>query len=129
MAGKKQTLEVSVLNAVLRNVSYTSPATVYAGLFTVAPTDTTGGTECADGAYARLAVTFGAPSGSPSSAANTNQLDFGICSGAGYTVVAVAVFDAVSGGNQLYWNTVTNKAIATGDRYQIPIGQLTVSED
>jgi len=128
MAGKKQALEVQILNAILRNTTYTSPTTVYAGLFTTAPTDTTAGTECSDSGYARLAVTFGAPSGSPSQTANTNQLDFGIAV-ASYTVVAFAIFDAVSSGNQLYWNTVTNKTIAIGDRYQVPIGNLTISED
>lgn len=128
MAGKKQSLEVSVLNAVLRGVTYTSPSTVYAALYTVAPTDSTGGTEVSDPSYARQAVTFSAPSGSPSSTSNTNQLDFPIATTT-YTVVAVAICDASSGGNQLYLNTVTNKTINSGDRYQIPTGQFTITED
>jgi hypothetical protein len=128
MAGKKQTLEQAILNAVLRNTAYTSPTTVYAALFTSAPTDTAGGTECADAGYARLPVTFGAPSGSPSACANSGQLDFGIAQSS-YTVVAVAICDALTSGAQLYTVAVTSKAIAAGDRYQIPAGSLTVSED
>lgn len=128
MAGKKQSLEFAVLNAVLRNISFTSPANVYVALFTVAPTDTTNGTEVSDPAYARQAVTMGSPSGSPSTTTNTNQLDFPIAT-TSYTVVAFAVCDALTGGNQLYWNTVTNKTINSGDRYQVPVGQLVITED
>lgn len=129
MAGKKTALEVQILNAILRNTSYTSPATVYVGLFTAAPTDSAAGTEVSDSAYARLATTFAAPSGSPSSTSNSNQLDFGIVAGGGYTVVAFAVFDALTSGNQLYWAAVTSQAQATGTRYQFPIGACVVTED
>jgi hypothetical protein len=128
MAGKKQTYEQSILN-LLRATNITAPTTVYVALYTTAPTDTTGGTECTDSAYARLAVTFGAPSGSPSQVANTNQLDFGIVAGGGYTVVAFAICDALTSGNQLYWASVTSTALTTGQRYQFPVGSLTVTED
>lgn len=128
MAGKKQTIEAAVLSCYLRGTSITAPSAVYVALYTVAPTDTTAGTEVSDAGYARLAVTFGAPSGSPSVCANSAQLDFGIAVGS-YTVVAIAVCDALTSGNQLYTQAVTNKAIAAGDRYQVPAGALTVTED
>jgi len=37
-------LEDKILKHVFTNVAYTSPTTVYVGLFTVAPTDVGGGT-------------------------------------------------------------------------------------
>jgi hypothetical protein len=129
MAGKTTYLERAGMT------TYLKTATAYAALFTAAPTDAGGGTECADAGYTatgRLAVTFGSFTAAPSSGsrlANTNQLDFGVASGGGYTVVAVGLYDAVTGGNLLYWATVTSTAIATSSRYQIAIGGLTADED
>lgn len=60
MAGASDYLETALLNHVLRNSSYTSPTTVYAALYTAAPTDAGGGTEIAAAGYARVAVTTGA---------------------------------------------------------------------
>jgi hypothetical protein len=62
MAEMSNYLENALINATLRNTSYTSPATVYVGLYTTDPTDADTGTEVSGGSYARTAVTFGAPS-------------------------------------------------------------------
>ena len=51
-------LENALLNATLRNTTYTSPATVYAALFTTDPTDDGSGTECTGSGYARKAITL-----------------------------------------------------------------------
>ena len=55
-------LENALINATLRNTTYTSVATVYVSLWTTDPTDAGSGTEVSGGSYARTAVTFGAPS-------------------------------------------------------------------
>ena len=55
-------LENALINATLRNTTYTSVATVYVSLWTSDPTDAGSGTEVSGGSYARQAVTFGAPS-------------------------------------------------------------------
>ena len=62
MAEFSNYLENAIIDAVLRNTSYTSPTTVYVGLFTTDPTDADSGTEVSGGSYARTAVTFSAPS-------------------------------------------------------------------
>ena len=62
MAEFSNYLENALINAVLRNTSYTSPTTVYVSLYTTDPTDADSGTEVSGGLYARTAVTFGAPS-------------------------------------------------------------------
>ena len=62
MAEMSNYLENALINATLRNTSYTSPTTVYMGLYTSDPTDANTGTEVSGGSYTRMAVTMGAPS-------------------------------------------------------------------
>ncbi len=129
MAAKSQTLDNNVLNAVLRNATYTGPATVYVALFTAAPTPTTSGTEVVDSNYARVAATFGAASGAASS--NTGSLAFFGAGAAGSpgTIVAVAIMDASTSGNVLYFgNLATSKTVNTGDTLSFAIGALTITE-
>ena len=76
MAEISNFLENAIINATLRNTTYTSPATVYVGLFTSDPTDAGSGTEVSGGSYARTAVTFGAPSNGTST--NSAALKNGI---------------------------------------------------
>lgn len=90
---------------VYRNVSYTPPATVYLGLYSVKPAlDGTGGTELVTGSspgYARVAVSFNAWANGNSD--NSAQVDFPANSGGSNWVEAVAwgIFDASSAGNLL----------------------------
>lgn len=127
MDAKSDYLENAVLNHVLRNVTLTSPATVYLALFTVAPTDVGGGTEVSGGSYARQAVTFAAPvSGS---VANSGAVTFPLATADWGTIVAGAIFDAVSGGNMLYYGALaTSKVVATNDQISFANGSITVSE-
>lgn len=129
MAAKNQTLANSILSAVLRNVAYTSPTTVYAGLYTVTPTPTSSGTEDADANYARIAVTFSAPAAGTTS--NSGTLAFygaGRAAGSA-TIVAVAISDALTLGNQLYFGLLTvAKTVATADTLQFAATALAVSE-
>lgn len=131
MAGKSDYLESAILNHVLRNTAYTSPTTVYVGLYTVAPSDTGGGTEVSGNGYARVAVTFSAPSGTSPTTCNNQDVLFAANTGSDWgTVVAFGIFDASSAGNLLYWNTLTaSKAIAVGDQAHFAASSLTISED
>jgi len=74
MAEISNYLENAIINATLRNTTYTSPATVYVSLWTSDPTDAGSGTEVSGGSYARTAVTFGAPSGGVST--NSAAVEF-----------------------------------------------------
>jgi hypothetical protein len=137
MAGKSNYLSAAMLNAVLRNTAYSSPATVYVGLFSTAPTDNSGAgsVEISGGGYARQAATFGAPSVTSGNAgeqvANSATLTFGPATGADWpTAVAFGVFDAVTSGHLLYWAALTvNKTIQQGDSGSFSAGALTVTED
>ena len=63
MAEFSNYLENKVLDHVLRNTSYTSPTTVYVGLYTSDPTDAGSGTEVSGGSYARQSLSVTTASG------------------------------------------------------------------
>ena len=124
---KSDYLKAVILNHVLRATVYTSPATVYAALFTVAPTDAGGGTEVTGGSYTREAITFAAPAGGQVS--DSADVLFPIATADWGTIVAFAVFDMPTGGNMLYWAALAApREILTNDQFRFPSGQLIVSE-
>jgi hypothetical protein len=110
---KSDFLENELLDHVLGNAAYTAPANVFLGLFSVAPTDTGGGTEITGGAYPRKQVAnnstnFPAASGGSKSLAVTQVFDVAPAGLA--TAVAWGVFDASTGGNLLYWGWLGSDA-------------------
>jgi hypothetical protein len=125
MAGKSTTHEATVLN-ILRATNVTAPANVYVALYSVAPTDSGGGTEVTGGGYARQLAGFAAPSGTPRTVANAAEILFTMPA---VTVNAFGILDASSGGNLLYWITITPKAYDAGDQARFAAGGLTVTED
>lgn len=134
MAGSKSDfLENEILDHVLGNAAYTAPGTVYIALFTVAPTDSGGGTECTGGSYARVTVTNNAtnwPAASGGAKSNGTEIVFVEATASWGTVLAFGIFDAITAGNLLYWATLTvNKAIDTGDTAKFAVGDLDVTED
>jgi len=126
MAEMSTYLENALINATLRNTSYTSPATVYVGLYTSDPTDANTGTEVSGGSYTRTAVTMGAPSNGVST--NTAAVEFPQASGTWGTVGWIGILDATSSGNLLYHTALdTSKTISSGDIFKIAIGGLSVT--
>jgi hypothetical protein len=120
-------LENKLVAHTFSNTAYTSPTTVYVALYTVAPTDSTSGTEVSGGAYARQSATF---TTTGNAATNSSAIEYPTAT-AGYgTVVAVAILDASSGGNMLaYASLAANKTIDTGDVFRIPAGDLDITLD
>lgn len=119
-------LENALINATLRNTSYTSPTTVYVGLHTADPTDAGTGTEVSGGSYARTSVTFGSPSNGAST--NSAAVEFPQATADWGTVSHIGIWDASSSGNLLYHTALdTSKAIATGDIFKIATGNLSVT--
>ena len=126
MTAMSNYLENALINATLRNTSYTSPSTVYVALFTSDPTDAGSGTECSGGAYARQSATFGAPSDGASSI--SADVEFPQATGSWGTITHFGIFDASSSGNLLYHGALTaSKTIATGDVIKITSSNLTVT--
>lgn len=126
MAEMSNYLENALINATLRNTSYTSPSVVYLGLYTSDPTDADTGTEVSGGSYARQAITFGAPSNGVTT--NTAAIEFPQATGNWGTVGWIGIEDALSGGNLLYHSPLdASKTIASGDIFKIAIGSLSVT--
>lgn len=126
MAEMSNYLENALINATLRNTSYTSPATVYLGLYTSDPTDADTGTEVSGNGYVRQAITFGAPSNGVST--NSAAIEFPQATGSWGTVAYVGIRDASTSGNLLFHSPLdASKAIATGDVFRIAIGSLSVT--
>ena len=129
MAAKSQFLDQAVLNGVLRNSAYTPAATVYAALNTTTSTPTVPGTEVVDANYMRIAVTFAAPVGA--SVANSGTLAFFGAGALGgpYTIVEVAIYDALTVGHELYYgNLAVSKTVNTGDTLSFAASALSVTE-
>lgn len=133
MGSKSDVYEVDILKATTgqaTSILTTTPITPYVALYTVAPTDSSGGTECSGGSYARVAANgkFGTPSAG--SVANNAVITFPTATASWGTVVAFAILTASSGGSMLMWGALgTSKAVGTGDTPSFAVGQLTLTED
>ena len=126
MAEFSNYLENALINAVLRNTTYTSPATVYVSLYTTDPTDADSGTEVSGGSYARTAVTFGAPSNGVST--NSADVTFPTATAGWGTVTHIGIHDASTSGNLLFHTPLdTAKTIDSGDIFKIETGNLSVT--
>lgn len=126
MAQMSNFLENALINATLRNTAYTSPTSVFVGLFLTDPTDAGSGTEVSGGSYAREVATFAAPTNGVS--ATNADVQFAQCTATWGTVTHFGIFDALTTGNLLYHGSLTaSKTIETGDVFKITAGNLTVT--
>jgi hypothetical protein len=115
----------SMANAVLRNTSYTSPASVYATLYSVSPTVSTSGTELTGNGYARQLTTFAAPTAGATS--SNVAITFGAATGNNWpTVVAFGIVDASTSGNILFYKSISGRNIQVGDSLVIDSGDITI---
>ena len=130
MSDASDYLENAVLDHTLGTTPYTQP-TAYIALYTVAPTDSTAGTEVSAGlGYTRQAVTFGAASGG--TASNSAQITIGPNTTTNWgDIVGVALVDSstIGAGNILFYTAISAVNITIGDRFFQNIGDLTVSLD
>jgi hypothetical protein len=128
MAEFSNYLENKVLDHVLRNTSYTSPTTVYVGLFTSDPTDAGSGTECTGSAYARQTLSVTTASGGI--VTSSADVTFPQATGSWGTISHLGILDALTSGNLLMHTPLTtSKTIDNGDILKISSGNLTVTLD
>lgn len=120
-------LENKVLLHVFDNTAYTSPSTVYVGLFTTDPTDAGTGTEVSGGSYARQSASFTV---SNNTATTDAAIEFPTATASWGTITHVGLFDAVSSGNLLAHSSLTaDKTIDSGDVLRIPSGDIDITLD
>jgi hypothetical protein len=126
MAELTDFMENKIIDHMLRNQSYTPPATVYVALFTTATADDGSGTEVSGGAYARQAVTLDAAEEGASE--NSADITFPTATADWGTVTHLALFDALTGGNMLMHSPLDeSKTINNGDTFKINAGALDVT--
>ena len=118
-------LETEILDHVFAGAAYTAPSTLYLGLFTAAPGEAGGGTELSGSAYVRKAIAF-TTSGDTTS--NNAAVEFPTATGSWGTVTHVGVFDALTSGNLMVYATLSaSKAVASGDVFRVPSGDLDIT--
>lgn len=135
MSAAANYLENEILDHVLGKGTrdFTSPTNLYVGLFRNdsgnAATNLEAGTltdEVSGGSYARASVSFNAASGG--AAVNSAVITFPAATDTWGSITHVAILDASTGGNVLFWGQATNaKTITSGDTYQISQSNMSVT--
>jgi hypothetical protein len=114
-----------LIDHLLGSGTFTKPASKYVALFIGDPLS--GGTEISTSgtAYARQSAAFTITGGV---ATNTAALEWAAATTAWGSITHVAIYDALSSGNQLVTAALTStKTIGIGDVLRIPISQLSVT--
>lgn len=130
--GKGTYLDNRFLDAIFGQTSLPAIATVYVALFTATPGAGGGGTEVTGNAYARAAVTNNTsnfPNASAGSKSNGAIINFPTPTGNWGTITSFAIFDAVTGGNLLYFgNLASSMAAGLNNAVSLAIGALSITE-
>jgi len=128
MAELSDYLEDKLLDHVLRGTSYTSPTTVYVGLYTSDPADDNSGTEVSGGSYARQSLSV--TTASAGIVTSSSDVTFPQATANWGTISHIGILDALTSGNLLmHTSLTTSKTIETGDIFKIPSGNLTAELD
>jgi hypothetical protein len=131
MGSKTNSAENLVLNALLNTSVLATSTVVYSALFTAISSDAADGTEVttASSGYTRQATTFCTAGATVAGqCVNTGAVTYNTAAAA-YTVVGWALYDAETGGTELYWATVTTLAVGIGDQATFGVGNITITED
>lgn len=119
------TFETTTLQWLFTTDSVTRPTSWHLALYTVAPGEGGGGTECSGTAYARQSFTMTVSGDTATNAAN---IEYAVAGSSWGTLVAVGVFDAATSGNLIaYGNLTAAKTIDTGDVFRVPAGDLDIT--
>lgn len=120
-----------LLNDWCFNGSAIGTITPYLALYTAAPSDSGGGTECSDSNYVRVAAAayFSADSGTDATDANDVAIEWPAFA-AQQIITHVGVFDASSGGNLIRWGALTGSVtVPASGIYRFNIGDLSGKDD
>lgn len=120
-------LENAVINLVLRNTAVTQ-GTAWLALHSGDPGEAGTANELSGNGYARIAVTFGAPTDGV--ATNSAKVTFAAASGSDWAEVTwMTLCDAETVGNRLYKiQADTARTVHVGEYYEVAIGALSVTE-
>lgn len=106
------------------DAAVTRPETWFLALFTTAPSDAGGGVEVSGAGYARAPVTFIYDTNGQ--AANAADVEIAASGGDFGEVVAVAIFDGVTGGNLWAHKAISTVTVGSGSTFRVLAEQLTM---
>jgi hypothetical protein len=117
-----------------------APTTTYVGLFTTNPTSdvstANGSTEVSGGAYARQPITsssgwsaISTPSGTLRQISNAAVITFPTPTVSWGAVIGVGIFDSLTTGQLLWWNSISSQTIGIGVVASFAIGALVLQMD
>ena len=151
MAGMSSYLQNKLVDHIFRGTSYTAPSQIYAGLLSANPAnDAATGTEVTGTDYARATpgansqanwiATQDTPGDTGSAAAssattgrtaNGAEIDFGTVGSGGWdSATGVALYDASTGGNMLFWVALgSTQSLPEGATVSYAAGDLTITLD
>ena len=125
MPGITNYLQNELLDGTVAGSTYTAPANVYLGLYTVAPTSTTTGTEVTGNGYSRQLITFGTPAAN-GAITNTANVSFTASGGNFGLLPGSAILDASTGGNIMYFSSL-NRTVNDGDTLNFVTGKINIT--
>lgn len=146
-------LENKLIDHLFRDTTFAKPTTLHIALLTTAAVDSDTGTqiysgsggtgvEVSGGSYARVAYNpsasanweatqggvSGASSGTGGLTSNNTTITFPTATGNWGTIVGIAILDASTNGNALYFGTLSvNKTVTSGDVFQFSENQLSIT--
>jgi hypothetical protein len=136
MPGWTNGYESTILNFLYGAVGspMTAPADYRIALFSVAPTDSTGGTELSGNGYARVTVTnnttnWGAAGSAGAARTNAVAITFPTATGAWSAATSWGAFLPDGTTLTIYGDLTTPKTLANGDTASFAIGALSISAD
>lgn len=142
MSAMSDVLENRLVDHIFRAQTFAAPTNLFIGLLTAAPSDAGGGTEVSGNNYGRATVACSlanwagtqsagstvASSGTGGQTSNNNAITFATPSGTWGTVTHFGIYDAVTGGNLLFWGALTiAKTINQSDTVTFPAASLTIT--
>lgn len=135
-SGKSNYYISKVLNVFWNATAFSFPTPMFFALWTATLTASSTGSTAGEAAYtgySRVSVTANTTnfpaSSSGSAIQNATAITWGANSGASSeTETFVAVLDASSTGNIIYWGSITSTTVNVGDTPQINVNGLTATE-
>ena len=128
MAALSDHAENLLLNFLMTTGTATRPTNWYLALFTAAPNDAGGGTECSGNGYSRQTVAWDAASGTGGTTSNSGTVTFTASGGNFGNVTHIGIFDASTSGNLLWHGAMAAaKQVNAGDSIQFATGSIDLT--
>ena len=129
MAALSDVAEKLLLDWLMTTGTATRPTAWYVALYTLAPSDSGGGTEVSGGGYARQSVTFDAAATPGGTTSNNNVVQF-TASGADFgTITHIGIHSASSGAGNLLWHgaMTASRVVNDGDTLEFSVGNIDLT--